>query len=171
MILSIAPKRIKFGDGNILTSIVKRKLQLGDMTLHNVLYIPGLANNFISTFATNEGTWQINKNSATLFDHSAKHIITAQMQNGIYPIKVSQLAQSLSAMANTSSTPLLDWHLRLGHLNVRSLMKLARSEKINGLSQVSEKDIHDFECKDCILGKGTLSCDLYWWMSIFLDLL
>ena len=141
------------------------------MTLHNVLYIPGRANNFISTSATNEGTWQINKNSATLFDHSGKHIITAQMQNGIYPIKVSQLAQSLSAMANTSSTPLLDWHPRLGHLNVRSLMKLARSEKIHGLSQVSEKDIHDFECKDCILGKGTLPCDLYWWMPIFLDLL
>ena len=103
----------------------------------------------------NGGTWQICKNSATLFDSTGKQVITAQMQGGLYPIKVSQLAQSLSAIADTPSTPLTDWHLRLGHLNVRSLMRLARLEKISGLSQVSDKEIHDLNVKDCLLGKGT----------------
>ena len=149
------PRKIKFGDGNILTSTVKGTLKLGDMVLYNVLYIPGLSNNLISVSGTNGGTWQICKNSATLFDSTGKQVITAQMQGGLYPIKVSQLAQSLSAIADTPSTPLTDWHLRLGHLNVRSLMRLARLEKISGLSQVSDKEIHGFECKDCLLGKGT----------------
>ena len=104
----------------IWTSTVKRTLKLGDMVLHSVLYIPQLSDNLISVSGTTGGTWRICKNSATLFDPSGKQVITAQMQNGLYPIKVSHLAHSLSAMANTPSTPLTDLHQRLGHLNVRS---------------------------------------------------
>ncbi len=48
----------------------------------------------------------------------------------------------------------MDWHLRLGHLNVRDVMRLSKDGRIDGLGHISGDDVHDFECSSCILGKG-----------------
>ncbi len=48
----------------------------------------------------------------------------------------------------------MDWHLRLGHLNVRDVMRLSKDGRKDGLEHVSGDDIHDFDCSSCILGKG-----------------
>jgi hypothetical protein len=42
----------------------------------------------------------------------------------------------------------------LGHLNVRDVMRLSRAGRIDGLSQVSEREVKSFECTACMLGKG-----------------
>ena len=54
-----------------------------------------------------------------------------------------------------SLAELKDWHLRLGHLNVQSIMRLFRAGRIHGLDAITSQDLREFECQACIMGKGT----------------
>jgi len=88
---------------------------------------------------------------ATLRNSDGQNILTAQLSSGLYLVKASNFA-----FAHIASTDLLnDWHERLGHLNVRDVMRLGRWNRLDGLGQVSQTDIHEFRCEACIMGKGT----------------
>ena len=61
----------------------------------------------------------------------------------------------MSASADQPSySPLHDWHERLGHVNVRRIMMMGREGRMDGLSQVSAKEVNELECAFCIRGKG-----------------
>jgi hypothetical protein len=82
--------------------------------------------------------------------------MTAQLVNGLYTIKASDLqASAMLANADNKAIDLLfDWHQQLGHLNVRSVMDLSRDGRIDGLSLVTARDVNEFRCGACMKGKG-----------------
>lgn len=77
----------------------------------------------------------------------------AHKVNNLYVIKASRyhavIANSADAIAE-----LKDWHLRLGHLNVQSVMRLFRAGRIDGLNAITSQEMQHFQCDACILGKG-----------------
>ena len=151
----ISSVRVKYGDGSVLVSTLSRTLTLGSMVLNNVLYVPGSIDNLISVSDTEVGKWVFDDHFATLHNKVTwQPIITAHGFNGLYIIKASH-AISLSVTAADLST-LTEWHQRLGHLNVRSLLRLVKLGEILGLNTMAMGNhIHGFECRDCVLGKGT----------------
>ena len=89
---------------------------------------------------------------ATLRGQNRKNPLTGQLSSGLCVVKASHLPYVLSASADDL---LQEWLQRLGHLNSNSIMKLNRAGRLDGsLDQVPASDVHDFQCKACILGKG-----------------
>jgi hypothetical protein len=85
-----------------------------------------------------------------------KALMTVQLVNVLYTIKASDLqATAMLASADNKANNLpSDWHHRLGHLNVESVMGLSRDGRIDGLSQVTARDVNEFRCAACMKGKG-----------------
>ena len=48
----------------------------------------------------------------------------------------------------------MDWHLRLSHLKIRDIARLAKGGRLDGLSVVTSSDVQNFECSLCIFGEG-----------------
>ena len=147
---------IKVGNGQLLKCLSSGTLTLGPFVQHGVLLVPGLRANLISVSKTTAGNWTFNSNSCSLYSNvNNQHILTAQLQHGLYVVKARDLAYSLAASADSGISSLEDWHQRLGHLNKESIMKLAREDRIEGLSQVGQQELKKFHCDYCIIGKGT----------------
>jgi hypothetical protein len=128
--------------------------KLANVDFDGVLVVKGLDKNLISVGKTFNGQCEFSTKLATLHDGSKAHM-TAQLVNGLYTIKASDLqAAAMLAYADSKAIDLLqDWHQRLGHLNVRSVMDMSRDGRIDGLSQVSAKDVDGFRCEACIKRK------------------
>ena len=146
---------ITVGNGQKFNCNQVGTLKLGSVNFEGVLVVKGLEKNLISVVKTTSGQWEFSNKSATLYN-AKDALLTAQLVNGLYTIKASDLqAIAMLASADNKALDLLhDWHLRLGHLNVRSIMDLARDGRIDGLSQVTAKDVNEFRCEACIMGKG-----------------
>jgi hypothetical protein len=150
----IATQWIVVGNGEKVPASSMGTLKLGKAVFTNVLVAPGLDRNLISVGASTN-KWEFDKQSATLVDSNNIAILTAQRSSGLYVIKASEIAIAMSASAdNPSYSALCDWHERLGHVNVRRVMMMGRDGRIDGLSQVSAKEVNEFECAFCIRGKG-----------------
>jgi len=77
---------------------------------------------------------EFDKHGATLRNNNnGDNLLTAHLRAGLYSVKVSQLAFALTA---STADVLHDWHFRLGHLNVKDVMRLSRAGRIEGQSSV-----------------------------------
>ena len=154
--LKSTPDRfITVGNGHKLVCNQIGTLKLGSVNFDGVLVVKGLDKNLISVGKSFNGQWEFSNKSATFYNRN-EALMTAQLVNGLYTIKASDL-QAVAVLANADSkaTNLLsDWHHRLGHLNVKSVMDMSRDGRIDGLSQVTAKDVNEFRCEACIMGKG-----------------
>jgi hypothetical protein len=153
----IATQHIVVGNGEKVPTSSMGTLKLGNVVFENVLVATGLDRNLISVGATGQSCkWEFDEQSATLVDCNNKPIITAQRSGGLYIIKASEIAIAMSATADQSSSYSLlrDCHERLSHVNVRRIMMMGRNGRIDGLSQVSAREVNEFECEFCIRGKG-----------------
>ncbi len=85
--------------------------------------LSGLNRNLISVGNTPHTTkWEFDKHGTTLRNNNnGDNLLTAHLRAGLYSVKTSQLACALTATADL----LHDWHLRLGHLNVKDVMRLS----------------------------------------------
>jgi len=137
-----ATRYIVIGNGQKVPTSSMGTLKLGNAVFTDVLIAPGLDRNLISVGATsNLNKWEFDKHSATLVNcNNKQQLITAQRQGGLYVVKASEIAVAMSAVADDKSySALQDWHERLGHVNVRRIMAMARDGRIDGLTQVSRK--------------------------------
>ena len=148
-------RSIIVGNGQKLNCNQIGTLKLANVSFEGVLVVKGLDKNLISVGKTINGQWEFSNKSATLYNGN-NALIIAQLVNGLYTIKASDLqATALLASADNKATDLLkDWHQRLGHLNVKSVMNMSREGRIEGLSQVTARDVNEFRCEACIKGKG-----------------
>jgi hypothetical protein len=152
----IATQWIVVGNGEKVPASSVGTLKLGKAVFTDVLVAPGLDRNLISVGASTN-KWEFDKQSATLVDCNNNNtaILTAQRSGGLYIIKASEIAIAMSATADQPSYSVLrNWHERLGHVNVRRIMMMGRDGRIDGLSQVSAREVNEFECEFCIRGKG-----------------
>lgn len=146
-------KQIRIGDGTHLAAIAIGTLQIGDTTFANALLVPKLASNLVSVGATPSGyRWDFAQHQATLYDQQTA-LLTAHKINDLYVVKASQY-HALTANSADPIAVLKDWHQRLGHLNVQSVMRLFRAGRIDGLNAITSLNLQQFQCEACTLGKG-----------------
>jgi transposase InsO family protein len=145
---NISTKLVTLGDGKTTPCNQIGTLKLGRLIFQGVLLVPGLDRNLLSVSKTDLGKWEFGRTSAQLTLPSTNEIlISAPLQNGLYSIQAQLACYKVELQG---SELLQNWHERLGHCNIRSLLQI--KERI-GL-QVSKTDLDNFECEACILGKG-----------------
>lgn len=104
-------RSITVGNGQKLNCNQFGTLKLGSVNLEGVLVVRGLDKNLISVGKTLSGQWEFSNKSATLYSDN-KALMTAQIINGLYTIKASDLqATAMLANADNKAIDLLsDWH-------------------------------------------------------------
>ena len=133
-------KHVRIGDGTFLPYSSAGTLHLGGIRLENVFLVPGLSCNLISVRSTpSRYRWDFSPHLVTLYNHSdSTPLLTAHIVNDLYTFKASRY-HALTANSADTLAELKDWHLRLGHLNVQSIMRLFRAGRIHGLDAVTSK--------------------------------
>lgn len=125
----------------------------GPAYLANVLYVPGLSNNLVSTDCITEKGFEVTfkRSCAIVTDGKNRVWMTAQRKDRVMVLNVRIESPSLSATALlTCSTPSL-WHQRLGHIGEGGLSKVA------GRLGLSHSNLKFDPCEICAYGKNTRS--------------
>ena len=117
-----------------------------EVSLENVLYIPSYRQNIFSVLAATEKGATVNF-SPTLAELVAPNGTT-------FDIRKSGKLYYLNSVANCTgqSHSLKEWHMILGHCNVKDVIKL--ETVVEGM-KISDKS--DFQCDVCTMGKMTQS--------------
>ena len=145
-ITSIKPITIKVGGSQRLVSTQSGTLTLGPAIFQKVLHVPNLGCNLISIAATPKSLkWEIQPNLFDLYNNQQK-LLSAGLYNGLYRVKASQ---AFAHLATSADDLLREWHHRLGHTGVSTLMRMAKDGRID-LDGVSNSDATNFQCKSCI---------------------
>lgn len=128
-----------------------------DITVGNVMYVPGLASNLlsISCIVKKDKVVVFSKKGCEIFNENecsvqGKPCVTGLIDRGVYKLKYSSQA---SALATTVSNEMELWHKRLAHLGVRNLIFL-RDKLATGVSFPNFTN-GNLDCVGCLMGKQT----------------
>jgi len=95
---SIPHKHIIIGNGTHLSCQQQGDLQLGDLVLRQVLFVPDLERNLIATNKAPVGTyWEIDSTTAVLRNKQGDNLLVAKAQNGLYCFKASDSTPALNS--------------------------------------------------------------------------
>ena len=153
---------ITLGDGRSIESTsqgtVKLKLKQPDgtykrATLYDVLYVPELSYNLLSvTKATELGkTVRFDEFTCEIINEDQEVVGSATKCGSLYYLNCQMM--SPHQIINTAREQSVKvWHHRYGHLNVRSLKKLANEQLVNGLNCDDVSGEMEF-CESCVQGK------------------
>ena len=135
----------------------------GTVTLHKVLYVPGLRYTLLSVrAAAAKGVdFYIPANSTTaIMRKDGETVLTASLTtDGLYVADLApggaQVLAATALAAGEHPTP-SDWHRRFNHLGYDALARLARDDMVTGVDCsaadfLAEKT--DVICEDCVLAK------------------
>lgn len=122
--------------------------------LENVLYIPKLRKNLLSTAAlTDKGlNVIIRKNDCKVVDKS-NNVVAVGTRVAMNLLKMD-FRLAIQEYANVATISLQQWHRRLGHINADTIKKMSKYGAVDGLEL---SDCQQFFCEDCQLGKMTRS--------------
>jgi hypothetical protein len=153
---------VTIGDGSKLYSTHRGTMQVNQLIkVDNVLYVPNLSCNLLSVRQLLSGNFQVkfSRDEAIITDAKQESVLgTAnfERQNGTYTLRASP--SSSQAMLVTSTDYVLNWHNRLGHLNVGEVVRLGKAGLLDKDwdSRCTYANINsdDHVCEPCILGKG-----------------
>lgn len=122
--------------------------------LENVLYVPQIKRNLISTAVLTDKGMQviIQADGCKLIDKTGKVVAVGERY------EMNQLKMDFRLLikecANTAAVSLQHWHRRLGHINIDTIKKMCKDNLVTGID-LSNSD--KFFCEDCQLGKMTRS--------------
>jgi len=153
-VLKLASKNLSSpikGSGHVELNLVQ-----GNISLPNVLYVPDLTSNLLSVSKiTDKGyTVVFRKHDAVITNTNDEIILKANKTNGLYYVNEAHEVKFDTNVENQqvcNKTEIYDWHSKLGHLNVKSLMKA--KETLQGIDFNSKDSLDD--CEVCIKGKLT----------------
>ena len=122
--------------------------------LENVLYVPDLSKNLLSTAALTDKDLNviINKNGIKVLDKNNK-VVAIGSRNSKNQL-IMDIRLRIKEYANVATVSLQHWHRRLGHINVDSIKKMYKDGLVDGMN-LSGSD--KFFCEECQLGKMTRS--------------
>ena len=124
------------------------KLKNG-LTLKDALYCPDLAQNLLSISKLADDGYTITfYRHSWLATHPSRPALKGSRKNGLY---VYFPNHDNTFKSYNTSNPSINWHERLGHLNIASLRRLARLKLIPGLTLSALPKT--LECISCIQGK------------------
>ena len=152
------PMEVTLGDGRALQAVgrgvvpLMMKLPSGvtrKCNMQDVLYVPALSYNLMSVSQAAERgkVTEFNSSGCQIRGSDRRLIANATRVGSLYYLDC-EVGQHTSITRQDSNTL---WHQRFGHLNERSLQKLARDEMVKGLDFSYTKE-NDF-CETCIEGK------------------
>ncbi|KAH9649108.1 Integrase catalytic domain-containing protein [Citrus sinensis] len=129
-------------------------LRLHDGTireLREVRYVPELKRNLISLGMLDQMGLNIKLESGELrISNGDGVVMKGYKRNGVYVLNGEAITGLSGVSISSSCDNTLLWHLRLGHMSLRSLRELQKQEVL-GSSQISELDFYE----DFVLGKAT----------------
>ncbi|KAE9035822.1 hypothetical protein PR002_g7374 [Phytophthora rubi] len=115
--------------------------------LNDVLYVPGLQRNLISlSKASQAGIGTVFNNGSCVLSRGDSRLVASRISSGLYVLTTKAVeAAAYQAAAGVDSIDL--WHQRLGHLNIRDLIKLLKD---NSIPWYGSKRL---ECRACAAEK------------------
>ena len=154
-------QKITLGDGHTLeavgTGVVELKLKLPDGEtkigrLSDVLYVPTLSYNLLSVPKTTEAgnTVRFGETHGEFTNRQGEVLAVASKAGGLYYLNCEPLYDRVNVSSDQQSKEKL-WHRRFGHLGMRNMNKLKKSELVDGFDYTTPEKL-DF-CKPCVSGK------------------
>lgn len=148
--------QVKFGDGSMVTIEGKGSIALKckngeERILKEVYYIPTLCSNIISIGQlSEEGNRVVIKgNFLWVYDDTERLIIKVQRsQNRLYKLLV-ETSNSACLMSKSSDVSWL-WHMRMGHVNYKSLVMMNKDQMVHGLPKIIPPNV---VCDGCLMSK------------------
>ena len=153
----VNPIAVSVGDNRTIPATKRGDLKLGGIVFKDVLLVPRMGYNLLSVRKQGQPgstKWEFNKTSCALLDAAGTTLLAGQMEHGLYVLRAKTLVRPSSPpSALLADSSLLAWHRRLGHLNVRDVLRLGRSGRLGkGWTAGHSEDV---ECDECVIGKGT----------------
>jgi transposase InsO family protein len=160
----IRQKFITTGDGTMLEatatgSVVLENSHFQRVTLKDVLLVPSIKYNLVSTSAIRRAGGKVVSESNTTSIYSAAGTLALVAYDhpivGIHYFQSASVGVMLAAFTGTSAAAEL-WHQRFGHLGYTNMAKLARLNMVDGLP-ISAGAFGDLvgkeNCNACAIGK------------------
>ena len=146
------------GNGAVIQASETGTLKLQNTTLPGTLFVPALGHNLISVGAcqANSNTsWTFSGNQATLVE-SGRKLLSADLHNGLFILDKHSAPSPSALLVNVPDSTLFLWHRRLGHLNVRDVVRLGREGRLDNKVDWGKVSVemNGFQCPACIQGKG-----------------
>lgn len=138
------------GTINILVNINGNRIS---KQLKDVLYCPELDNNLFSLSAMRRQEFDMNTQGDRMYITKDNAVaVTAKFDGNMYlmDMKIEKREKCYSAGMNNLHT----YRQRMGHVNVTTLLKTAKSDAVIGLKKVKVA-AEKFQCDACSLGKQT----------------
>jgi hypothetical protein len=145
-------KSVQFGDATTAVAVGRGTVKIGDLTLHNVLHVPSLRFQLLSSkqlIKDGSADRAIYEANCGKFIKNSKVVARMEIKEGLYiltppttarekclllskedgkslvdPDTRNAISQSLRAEISPADRDLPKWHHKLGHLNKKSLRKL-----------------------------------------------
>jgi transposase InsO family protein len=167
------------GSGNIAV-LTKARGQWHRAVLQNVLYVPELHGYLLSVrqLVDRGNSIQFTKDGCQLLDQKGNIFCEVNHKGSLYPlpirvtmpnsarVAVTQLDRfpsegevihtALLTYSNVSKADAQTWHRRLGHLNDRAVLCMARQGMVSGM-EITAGGTQDSQCEPCLSGKQTRS--------------
>lgn len=89
------------------------------------------------------------KNQCIIRDnHEKERVISVpRTSNNMFPLDVAKMENFVMTVRSQADEEL--WHLRLGHLNYKSLMSMAHKKIVRGMPELKKK----IQCEECVMTK------------------
>lgn len=122
-----------------------------DITLVNVLFVPGLQCNFISVAKAVEfeNTVEFNKDVVKVKDKHGGIILRA---NKVRDLFLFEIDNNKLFLTRKISDEAMKWHWRYGHLNFGSMRELVNKQLVHGVNFSIPAEV---QCSICMKGKCT----------------
>lgn len=133
----------------------------GPFLLHDVLFVPGLSRNLLSTTKLNNEGFRVSFEKDLTFavrDDQDRVLLVGHSVDGLPLLDGLALVQRQPLALITSSSVTHDdlaaYHRSLGHTHVRAVADLLRDGRLAKVARVVPTSVIDaFECSSCIRGK------------------
>lgn len=124
--------------------------------MRGVLYVPGLETNLYSIGTATDAGMEIlfSRDGVTMSRNGITLMEGKRAGQTLYHlnIQVEEMAATVTtALRSTKVEPLSIWHLRLGHANHRTILRMASLGCTDGLTLFNDKT--SSTCAGCLLGK------------------
>ena len=155
------PTTVKVGDGRELqatgigTVILKSRVssdEVREIKLINCLFVPELAYNLVSVAQQTKFGWKtvFSDKDCQICNEAGEVEALGKKSNGLYFLNLNNNYSVNSAVTEPVSQTDL-WHQRFCHLHGQGLDKLVRERLVNGMTNVSSKQLSF--CEHCAYGK------------------
>lgn len=124
--------------------------------IKNVLYVPNLGVTLLSIASITSNGFDVIFSGLTAQVHRAKQLIMTGKRTGETLYQVDAIAKRSPTMgfaASSNHASLTIWHQRLGHVNVRTVSRMAAGIGVTGMSIKPGSGKLDECCHGCNMGK------------------